>query len=199
MTFGKVSIKFSDYTQTHKNIKAKIYRRKLHEDLSISKHKQMKKFFTEEKNFSYICKMQSIPFHIAYLLTRHECVIVPGLGAFVIIPSDRETTSRWSILSPPENFLEFNPEIKYDDGLLANSIAKEKKNSFKEANLLIADYVSHILHSLDKGEKVQIPWVGCLFVKDNKKIFQPERTLSCNAFNYGLTGISLSSLLLHQF
>ena len=138
--------------------------------------------------------MQNISFHIAYLLTRHECVIVPGLGAFVAYPSDRKKTSRWEILSPPENFLGFNSEIKHNDGLLANSIAKEKKCSYKEANTLIEQYVIQVLHSFDEEKRVNIPWVGSLYSKDNKILFQPGRTLSCNALNYGLTGFSLPYL-----
>jgi len=135
--------------------------------------------------------MQSIPFHIAYLLTRHECVIVPGLGAFVVSSSGREKTNRWGILSPPETFLGFNSEITHNDGLLSNSLAKEKKISYKEANLLIEQYVADVLQSLKEGKQVHIPWVGGLYLKDNKKLFQPEKMMSCNALNYGLTNFSM--------
>ena len=66
--------------------------------------------------------MQGISFHIAYLLTQHEYVIVPGLGAFVVSLPEKDKTSRWGILSPPVYSLEFDQELKHDDGLLANSI-----------------------------------------------------------------------------
>jgi hypothetical protein len=116
---------------------------------------------------------------------------VRGLGAFVVSPSGMEKTNRWGILSPPENFLGFNSEIKHNDGLLANSIAKGEKCSYKEANELIDQYVAYVLQSLDEGKRVHIPWVGSLYSKDNKWLFQPERTLGCNAFSYGLTSFSL--------
>ena len=138
--------------------------------------------------------MQSIHFHIAYLLTRHECVIVPGLGAFLVSSPDREKANRWGIISPPETFLGFNSEIKHNDGLLANSLIKEEKCSLKEANLLIDQYVADVLQSLNEGKRVHIPWVGSLHSIENKKLFQPERILSCNAFNYGLVGFSLPSV-----
>jgi hypothetical protein len=132
--------------------------------------------------------MESIPSHIAYLLTRHDCVIVPGLGAFVISPSDKEKTNKWGILSPPGRFLGFDSEITHNDGLLTNTLAKTKKCSCEEANLLIEQYVSQVLNSLEEGEKVRIPWVGSLYLQEHKKLFRPERALSCNAFNYGLSG-----------
>jgi hypothetical protein len=138
--------------------------------------------------------MQSIPFHIAYLLTQHECVIVPGLGAFVVSPFDKAKKGRWGILSPPENFLGFNSEITHNDGLLANSVAKERKCSYEEANLLIAQYVVKMWHSFDKGNIMHVSRVGNLQLIENKLIFQPDRTLSCNAFNYGLTDFSLPLL-----
>ena len=138
--------------------------------------------------------MQNVPFYIAYLLTRHECVIIPGLGAFVVSSSNREKTNRWGILTPPENFLGFNSEITHNDGLLADAIAKENSLSYPEANAWIDQYVASISHSLNEGKKVQIPGVGTLYLKDNKHLFQPDRTLSCNAFNYGLTGFSLPYL-----
>ena len=138
--------------------------------------------------------MQNIPFHIAYLLTKHECVTVPGLGAFVVSPSDKEKASRWGIILPPDNFLRFNTEIKHDDGLLADSIANEKQISTEETIIIINQYVTYILNSLDEGESVHIPNVGTLYPKDNKYLFLPDKTLSCNAFNYGLTGVSLPYL-----
>jgi len=135
--------------------------------------------------------MQDIQFHIAYLLSQHECVIVPGLGAFVVSPIDREKANGEEILSPPENFVEFNSEIIHNDGLLANAIAKDRYCSCEEANSFIDEYVTEILDSFNRGRRVQIPHVGILYSKDNKILFQQDRTSSCNAINYGLTGFSM--------
>ena len=138
--------------------------------------------------------MQTVIFHIAYLITQHECVIVPKLGAFVVSSSGKEKTSRWGILSPPEIHLGFNSEITHNDGLLANSLARGKKCSYREANLLIDQYVADVQQSMNEGKQVHIAWVGSLYLKDNKKMFQPDRILSCDAFNYGLTDFSLPCL-----
>ena len=135
--------------------------------------------------------MLSIPFHIAYLLTQHEYVIVPGLGAFVISPSDKEKTNRWGIISPPVNYLEFDQELKHDDGLLANSIEEERQCSYGEACTLINRYVKQTLNSCDRGKSVHIPWVGVLYQNNNRILFQPDKVLSCNSINYGLAGFSL--------
>ena len=138
--------------------------------------------------------MQNIPFHIAYLLTQHECVIVPVLGAFVVRPKLKEKKSRWGILYPPENCLEFDSKINNHDLLLANSIAKWENCSIEEAYTLIEEYVSDVLLSFDEGKYIHIPLVGSLNLKDDEIFFQPDKSLSCNAANFGLTGFSLLNL-----
>jgi nucleoid DNA-binding protein len=138
--------------------------------------------------------MQNIPFHIAYLLTQHECVIVPGFGTFVASPVSPKQASRWGIFSPPGSFLGFNPGITHNDGLLANSLAKGKKISYKEACLLISQYVTDISRRLNEEKNVWIPWVGTLYSENEKIRFQPDRTLSCNANHYGLVDFSIPYL-----
>ena len=137
--------------------------------------------------------MQSIPFYIAYLLTRHESVVVPDFGAFVVFQSDKEK-NKWGVLSPPENLLEFYSEIKHNDGLLSYSIAKVEKCSTEEAEFMISRYVSSMLQTLNQGKAVDIPWVGRLYFDENIILFQPDKVLSCNALNYGLISFSMPCL-----
>ena len=142
--------------------------------------------------------MQNIPFHIAYLLTQHECVIVPDLGAFIVSSLDKKNSSQKEFLAPPENSLEFNSKIAHDDGVLANFIAKKENCSYQDACTLIDQYVDQVLYSLAEGKKERIPWVGILYSENNKILFQPDRNLSCNAPKYGLTGFSMPHLQDHH-
>jgi hypothetical protein len=142
--------------------------------------------------------MQNINFHLAYLLTKHECVIIPGLGAFVVSPLTNVAKPESSTFCPPSRFLGFNPELKHNDGLLANSIVKEKNITYSEALLLVHQYTNNLLERLNNKEVVQIPWVGNLHLSQNNKItFKPALTLSCNASNYGLADISLLNIVDH--
>ena len=144
--------------------------------------------------------MQDIYFHLAYLLTKHECVIIPGVGAFVISPRREEKTNRWCILSPPANFLGFNSELKHNDGLLVISLAKEKNIPYPEANRLIRQFADDLAKQLNQGETVQIQWLGNLSLSDgNKIVFKPGINLSCNAANYGFANFCLLSVMeLHK-
>jgi cell division septation protein DedD/nucleoid DNA-binding protein len=134
--------------------------------------------------------MQNINFHLAYLLTKHECVIIPGLGAFVVSPVNADKPKGRGIICPPACFLGFNSEIKHNDGLLANAVAKEKNISYKEAVFLIRQYTDDLFNRLKIKEIIHIPWIGSLQLSDDNKIFfKPARNLSCNASYYGFTNI----------
>jgi nucleoid DNA-binding protein len=139
--------------------------------------------------------VKTVNFHLAYLLSKHECVIVPGFGAFVVSFVTENKSEEEGILCPPAFFPGFNPEIKHNDGLLANSIAKEKNISYREAVLFINQYVDKLWLSLNRHEVVQLPWIGELSLSEKHKIsFSPARNLSCNAAYYGFSDIHLPYL-----
>ena len=137
--------------------------------------------------------MDFINFHIAYLLTKHECVIIPDFGAFVVSKAKENLSRKRGFISPPANgFLTFNPEIIQDDGLLVSSVAKEKAISLAEARRLVNDYVDSLVNTLMKGQPVQFPWIGRIHLSEDRKIlFTPAKNLSCNASNCGLVNFTL--------
>ena len=84
--------------------------------------------------------MKNIFSHIAYLLTKHECVIIPGFGALVHSNVPAKDTMDEDIFSPPFILLGFNSELKHNDGILADSIKKEQKISYNEASKIVSDF-----------------------------------------------------------
>jgi nucleoid DNA-binding protein len=139
--------------------------------------------------------MQKIPFHIAYLLTKHECVIIPGFGAFVASGIEETRTEKTDILCPPAQFLGFNPDIRHNDGLLANSLAKGSTIPYKEACLQIHQYVAYLNERLENQHDIQIPWVGKVELSaEQKPVFTPSFYLSCNANHFGLSKFCLPAL-----
>jgi nucleoid DNA-binding protein len=139
--------------------------------------------------------MQNINFHIAYLLTEHECVIIPCFGAFVVSTVEKSKIKETGLLCPPVQPLGFNPEIKHNDGLLANSISKKENISYKEACLRIQQYVDYLNLRLKEQKTIQIHWVGKLALSAKQKIiFAPSLCLSCNASHFGLSNFYLPTL-----
>ena len=140
--------------------------------------------------------MDFINFHIAYLLTNHECVIIPDFGAFVVSKKTDEKSNKRGFISPPDSYsLTFNPEIIEDDGLLVQSVAKEKHIDYEEALRLVYEYVDSLVNALREGQAVQFPWIGKIHLSDDRKIvFTPAKNLSCNASNCGLVNLNFPYL-----
>ena len=140
--------------------------------------------------------MDFINFHIAYLLTKHECVIIPDFGAFVVTKTKESIANKKGFISPPTNYsLIFNPEIILDDGLLINSVAIEKAISKAEALYLINNFVDGLVDTLRKGESVQFPCIGEIHLSDDREIvYTPAKNLSCNATNCGFVNLNFPEL-----
>jgi nucleoid DNA-binding protein len=132
--------------------------------------------------------MQNMNFPIAYLLTKHECVIIPGFGAFVASGFEKGLAKEVGLLCTPAQSLGFNPEIKHNDGLLASFVSKSENISYKEACLKIQQYTDYLNSQLSAQRTVHIQWVGRLSLSvEQKIIFTPSYRLSCNADNFGLS------------
>lgn len=140
--------------------------------------------------------MDYIDFHIAYLLTNHEYVIIPDFGAFVVSKKTDKKSNKRGFISPPASYsLTFNPQIIQDDGLLVHSVAKEKHIDYQEALRLVCDYVDSLVDALREGQVVQFPWIGKIHLSDDRKIvFTPAKNLSCNASNCGLVNLNFPYL-----
>jgi hypothetical protein len=139
--------------------------------------------------------MQLISSHIAYLLTKHECVIVPALGAFVVSSPERPKNKKTGLLCPPSKFLGFNPDLRHNDGLLANAIAQSERIAYKDACLQITRYVDSISAQLQQHIPLQLPWIGKLEQSpDHKWLFTPAHQLSCNAHTFGMDNFYLPTI-----
>ena len=139
--------------------------------------------------------MQNIFSHIAYLLTAHECVIIPGFGALVhsVVPSGSAMDE--DVFSPPRVSLGFNSELKYNDGLLCDSLKREKNIAYNEANKIVSDFSAGLIDLLKKKKEFTIPQVGHFVQTETNKInFSPALDLSANAEQYGFKNFYLPLL-----
>lgn len=97
---------------------------------------------------------------IKALLFEHNYVVVPDFGGFV----GREKASElnrlnFSILPPSKSVL-FNPELKSDDGLLAQALVQQKMMSYAEAQKLINKQVESWNEKLFNREIVDLEGLG---------------------------------------
>lgn len=100
--------------------------------------------------------------HIQYLICRHDCVVVAGLGAFVSQYVPAHFAPGGMTLLPPSRSLVFNNVISHDDGLLVGSVARREGIPYEEARALVDREVETIIGRIDLEGGVDLPRIGRL-------------------------------------
>lgn len=106
--------------------------------------------------------------YIKQLTDKEQRVIVPGLGAFQVIP---------------EGGIMFNQYLNFDDNMLTNYVAEQVGISQDEASRRVHDYSSEQKQRLDNGEMVAIEGIGSLKSIDGKYEFSESIEESPNKIN----------------
>jgi len=126
--------------------------------------------------------------YISELLYRYECIVVPGLGAFLTHKVSAEIDAQAQVFSPPKKRLSFNEQLQQNDGVLANHIATSEKVSYENALAKIAKQVAEIQQSLKQNETVSIKYVGDLSrSKTGALEFEPSYHLNYMTAAFGLS------------
>lgn len=136
--------------------------------------------------------MEELSLHIEYLLFRHDCVIVPGLGAFIAGRQGAVIDHTSGFVTPPTRDISFNREVQTDDGLLAHSVARKATISFEEGRERMLAAISEIkAHLLGEGE-VTLGHVGTLRMGDEATLeFHPYRRGEAHALSMGYGTVAL--------
>jgi nucleoid DNA-binding protein len=127
--------------------------------------------------------------HIAALLYRFQCVTLPGFGAFISEIESAKVAGSASTFNPPRKIITFNPNVKNNDGLLANHIALQEKISFEKAAEIISFEVSKWISSLEQRDKVILKNIGEISTNtDFNWVFEPYEEVNYLTSSFGLTG-----------
>lgn len=137
--------------------------------------------------------MNSVAAHMEYLLREHNCVVLPGLGAFICnyepAHFDADNGNR---LCPPGRRLAFNELIDNNDGLVASSISRRHGISFDAACRVISDEVGRIRRALSDAGSLRFGRLGTLTVTGSGHIaFEPAQYAGINGYLFGLQPIRL--------
>ena len=137
--------------------------------------------------------MLAITKHIEYLLTEHDCVLIPGLGGFVLQDRPARFSTEENIFYPPTRSIVFNPTLTYNDGLLAASFMRAQHISYEQASQCIEQEIATLHALLQKaGNRVAFGNLGCfLLTGDNTLTFEPSPDYLLNLNHFGLPTLSL--------
>lgn len=133
--------------------------------------------------------------HIDYLIQKHDCVIIPEFGGFVLSHDGASFAPDGSVL-PPKVTVGFNAELRYNDGLLAESYMSVYSISYDVACKRIEEAVRRLNTILGMRHPVQIGRLGKLALdKSNKLSFTPNANLSIfHPETFGLSAVNMKRL-----
>lgn len=128
--------------------------------------------------------------YISNLLYRYECVILPGLGAFITQTKPAHIDSKTHTLYPPSKTLSFNRHLQTNDGLLANHIAGVENISYETALSALRGQIKTYKTALERGEVIMIESIGELREVTNNRIeFTPLKNSNFLTDSFGLSAV----------
>lgn len=133
--------------------------------------------------------------HIEILLLDNDCVIVPDLGGFMTHHREAHFDSEDNIFLPPQRTLGFNPQLKLNDSILAQSYVEAYDISYPEAIRRIETEVSELKQHLANDGFYELNDIGCLSINlEGKLEFEPCEAGILTPELYGLSTFEFAPL-----
>lgn len=139
--------------------------------------------------------MFSIIEHIEYLMTRHDCVTVPGWGAFIANYGAAGYDAERAVFMRPQRMIGFNASVNHNDGLLAQSLMRRESVSYDNAMRFIADSVASFQQQLATDGEVSMGRLGYFRCNQGQHIeFVPFSHLQANDQFFGLSDLEIATV-----
>ena len=114
-------------------------------------------------NFANVIELER---HIEILLLNNDCVIVPGLGGFMTNHVEARYDDRDELFLPPFRTLGFNPKLRLNDSLLAQSYVEAYDISYPDALHRIEDEVDELRQHLENEGTYEFYDIGTLSLNE---------------------------------
>jgi len=133
--------------------------------------------------------------HIELLLLDNDCVIIPRLGGFVAHYTSASIEDKEHIVIPPYRTIGFNPQLKINDGVLAESYMNLYGINFYEANKRMNSEIDELLSIIHEEGKYKFVNIGELhFNIYGIYEFKPYDNKLTSPDLYGLDILSIKEL-----
>ena len=133
--------------------------------------------------------------HIEVLLLNNDCVIIPNFGGFMVHHVEARYDEKDHIFLPPYRTLGFNPQLKMNDSLLAQSYIEAYDISYPEAIKRIESEVDELNQILDNKGEYELNDIGTLHRNEMGSFdFIPCDAGILTPYLYGLSSFELESL-----
>lgn len=137
--------------------------------------------------------MIQIERHIEILLLNNDCVIVPDFGGFMAHHVDARYEESEGLFLPPLRTLGFNPQLRLNDSLLAQSYIEAYDISYPEALRRIANEVDEMKQHLSNEGSYELNDLGTIYVNDEGRYeFSPCESGILTPSLYGLSSFEMA-------
>ena len=131
--------------------------------------------------------MENLIIHTANLVARYNCVILPGLGAFLAHNVPARYNAEDGVFMPPHRTLGFNPLVVADDALLQTEYMNLGKYSFDEAGVAMAKDISVLRERLAAEGTLRFGELGTFSMNINGEVsFLPGENGIDDPAHFGL-------------
>ena len=133
--------------------------------------------------------------HIFELLKHHDCVIITGLGGFILNPRSAYINDITNQIYPPSKEISFNKNLCKNDGLLANHLTTEEDISYDEACIEIMKFSRKAKLKLNNNNSIFFENIGTLQLNNDGHIeFVADKSFNFNKEAYGLRSFQIAKL-----
>lgn len=128
------------------------------------------------------------------LVLDNDEVTLPGLGTFVSELMPSTFSDKGYTINPPYRRLSFRQRWNEEDSLLADFYSKTNGIGKREAESIIAEFLSGLKETLQSKKMVVLPGLGRLrATKENTFFFIADEDLDIYPYGFGLEPVSLKT------
>lgn len=133
---------------------------------------------------------------IEILLLDHDCVILPGFGAFIANHAVARMSDRGdALMLPPYRVVGFNQEVKSNDGLLAQAYMDAYDANYPDAYRQMEMDIEEMTEELDSKGEYEFHGVGTVHKDiDGKISFTPMESGLLTPALYGLYAVEVHTV-----
>ncbi|MBO0935968.1 SPOR domain-containing protein [Fibrella sp. HMF5335] len=139
--------------------------------------------------------MQPIGDYLKKLLYQYDCLVVPGLGAFLTHAVSASYNERDGLFLPPRRRLAFNEAMRLDDGILVNYLMFHERCNREAALNHIDAFVQEIKQTAQQQGSYSIDGIGLFSLNaENSLQFDPELRHNFLSSAYGLGPVQYQTI-----
>lgn len=156
------------------------------------------KFVVRSTEIHYLCSMNEFSTCIEYLLLNHNCVIVPGFGAFLAQQMDSRKSETDEAFLPPYRTVRFNQDLQEGDDFFINSLKEIYRVTTPRAQKMLLEWTSEFHQTMEEQEEVEFGSIGRFTLNEGNLIFNAFEAGITTTEYYGLDAFHVEQLILED-